>query len=123
MLAVARDLAPATLLPFHWDFWRNHTGDIVALLELYFRDRPPFDLKVLLIGDSLTLTGRRSGPGMSLKRWRVLRHRGCGRFGRAWMCVALTRPERAVELSQPPFRFWFERLSRTNTSGSSTGRR
>jgi L-ascorbate 6-phosphate lactonase len=58
MIAAARDLAPATMLPFHWDFWRNHTGDIVRLLEIYFRERPPYDLKVLLIGDSLTLTSR-----------------------------------------------------------------
>ena len=40
-----------TLVPFHWEFWRNHTGDIVRLFELYHRDRPPFDLKILLIGD------------------------------------------------------------------------
>jgi L-ascorbate 6-phosphate lactonase len=60
MLAAARDLAPATLLPFHWEFWRNNTGDIVRLLEIYHRESPPFDLKILLIGDSLPLVGRRS---------------------------------------------------------------
>ena len=60
MLAAARDLAPGTLLPFHWEFWRNHTGDIVRLLELYYADRPPFDLKVLLIGDSIAITPRQS---------------------------------------------------------------
>jgi L-ascorbate metabolism protein UlaG (beta-lactamase superfamily) len=59
LIAAARDLAPATLLPFHWDFWRNHTGDIVRLLEIYHRESPPFDLKILLIGDSLTLSGSR----------------------------------------------------------------
>jgi L-ascorbate 6-phosphate lactonase len=59
MIAAARTLAPTTLLPFHWDFWRNHTGDIVRLLEIYGRERPPFDLRVLLIGDSLAL----SAPG------------------------------------------------------------
>ena len=58
MLAAARDLSPGTLLPFHWEFWRNHTGDIAHLLDLYHRERPPFDLKVLLIGDSLPLTPR-----------------------------------------------------------------
>ena len=58
MLAAARDLAPGTLLPFHWEFWRNHTGDVARLLELYHRDRPPFALKLLLVGDSLTLTPR-----------------------------------------------------------------
>ena len=56
MLAAATDLSPGTLLPFHWEFWRNHTGDIAHLLDLYHRERPPFDLKILLIGDSLPLT-------------------------------------------------------------------
>jgi L-ascorbate 6-phosphate lactonase len=60
MLAAARDLAPGTLLPFHWEFWRNHTGDIVRLLEIYHRERPPFDLKILLIGDSIAITRRHS---------------------------------------------------------------
>ena len=58
MLAAASDLSPGTLLPFHWEFWRNHTGDIAHLLDLYHRERPPFDLKILLIGDSLPLTPR-----------------------------------------------------------------
>lgn len=58
MLAAARDLAPGTLLPFHWEFWRNHTGDIAHLLELYHRDRPAFALKVLLVGDCISLTPR-----------------------------------------------------------------
>lgn len=53
LLAVARKLKPKTLLPFHWEFWRNHTGNIQKLFELYYRERPPFDLKILLIGDSL----------------------------------------------------------------------
>jgi L-ascorbate 6-phosphate lactonase len=57
LIAAARDLKPATLLPFHWDFWRNHTGDIVRLLEIYHRESPPFALRILLIGDSLTLSG------------------------------------------------------------------
>jgi L-ascorbate 6-phosphate lactonase len=58
MLAAARDLAPGTLLPFHWEFWRNHTGDIAHLLELYHRERPSFAVKVLQIGDSLPLSPR-----------------------------------------------------------------
>ena len=58
MLSAARDLAPGVLLPFHWEFWRNHTGDIAHLLELYHRDPPPFALKILLVGDSLPLTPR-----------------------------------------------------------------
>lgn len=57
MLKVARKLHPKTLLPFHWEFWRNHTGSIGKLFEVYYRDRPEFDIKVLLIGDSLQLAG------------------------------------------------------------------
>jgi L-ascorbate 6-phosphate lactonase len=60
MIAAARDIAPGTLLPFHWEFWRNHTGDIVRLLEIYHREQPPFDLKILLIGDSIPLSRRDS---------------------------------------------------------------
>ena len=41
MLAAANDLSPGTLLPFHWEFWRNHTGDIAHLLDLYHREQPP----------------------------------------------------------------------------------
>ena len=55
MLA-ARDLAPQTLLPFHWEFWRNHTGDVGELFHAYYSDKPSFDIKMLLIGDSLALT-------------------------------------------------------------------
>jgi L-ascorbate 6-phosphate lactonase len=58
MIAAARDLSPGTLLPFHWEFWRNHTGDIVRLVRLHHEHRLPFELKVLLIGDSLTLVPR-----------------------------------------------------------------
>jgi L-ascorbate 6-phosphate lactonase len=58
LITAARDLAPGTLLPFHWDFWRNHTGDIVRLLEIYHRERPPFGLEILLVGDSLALAKR-----------------------------------------------------------------
>ncbi len=55
MLATARVLHPKTLLPFHWEFWRNHTGNIQKLFELYYRDRPDFALKILLIGDAIQL--------------------------------------------------------------------
>lgn len=58
LIEAARDLSPGTLLPFHWEFWRNHTGDIVRLLEIYHRERPPFELELLLIGDSLPLVTR-----------------------------------------------------------------
>jgi len=62
LIAAACELAPATLLPFHWEFWRNHTGDVVRLLEIFHRERPPFDLKLLLVGDSLALEQREVGP-------------------------------------------------------------
>jgi L-ascorbate 6-phosphate lactonase len=55
MLRVAAKLRPKTLLPFHWEFWRNHTGDIGKLFELYYRDRPNFAVKILLSGDALSL--------------------------------------------------------------------
>ena len=55
MLAAARKLHPKTLLPFHWEFWRNHTGNIKKLFEIYYREKPPFDIEILLIGDSLPL--------------------------------------------------------------------
>jgi L-ascorbate 6-phosphate lactonase len=56
IIDVARKLQTRTLLPFHWEFWRNHTGDIGKLFEIYYRDRPNFDIKVLLVGDSIALT-------------------------------------------------------------------
>jgi L-ascorbate 6-phosphate lactonase len=62
LIEAARDLSPGTLLPFHWEFWRNHTGDIVRLVEIYQRERPPFELKIILAGDSVTLTKRESAP-------------------------------------------------------------
>lgn len=53
MLRVASKLRPKTLLPFHWEFWRNHTGNIQRLFELYYQDRPPFDIRILMVGDSI----------------------------------------------------------------------
>ena len=62
LIEAAHDLSPGTLLPFHWEFWRNHTGDIVRLVEIYQRERPPFELKIILVGDSVALTKRESAP-------------------------------------------------------------
>ena len=58
LIEAAKDLDPGTLIPFHWDLWRNHTGDIVRLVEIYHREQPAFDLKVMLIGDSVAITPR-----------------------------------------------------------------
>ena len=53
LIETARKLNPKTLLPFHWEFWRNHTSDISRLFEIYYADRPGFDMKILMIGDSI----------------------------------------------------------------------
>lgn len=63
MLTAAEELGVGTLLPFHWEFWRNHTGDPVRLCELYFARRQPFALKLLLIGDGLELRPRTEDGG------------------------------------------------------------
>ena len=42
MLDVAAKLHPKTLLPFHWEFWRNHTGDIQKLFEPILSKAPRF---------------------------------------------------------------------------------
>ena len=55
LLAVARKLRPNVLLPFHWEFWRNHTGDVNRLFEIYYRDPADFKIHLLLIGDSLLM--------------------------------------------------------------------
>lgn len=57
MIAAARELNPRTLLPFHWEFWRNHTGNIAKFFEVYGREQPSFDVQVLLVGDSIRLAG------------------------------------------------------------------
>jgi L-ascorbate 6-phosphate lactonase len=59
LIEAATDLAPETLLPFHWEFWRNHTGDVVRLFEAYHRKQREFDVKMLLVGDSLVLEPRK----------------------------------------------------------------
>jgi L-ascorbate 6-phosphate lactonase len=61
LIEAATDLAPSTLLPFHWEFWRNHTGDVVRLLDAYHQYSPPFALKLLLVGDSLVLEPSQGG--------------------------------------------------------------
>ncbi len=55
MLQAARALNPKILLPFHWEFWRNHTGSLAKLFEAYYRDQFPFRLQLLLIGDRIQL--------------------------------------------------------------------
>jgi L-ascorbate 6-phosphate lactonase len=57
MLQAARELKPKVLLPFHWEFWRGHTGNVGKLYEIYYRDQPPFEIKLLLIGDKLLMGG------------------------------------------------------------------
>jgi L-ascorbate 6-phosphate lactonase len=55
LLEAAKKLHPKTLLPFHWEFWRNHTGNVKKLFELYYREKPDFDIELLLIGDALQM--------------------------------------------------------------------
>jgi L-ascorbate 6-phosphate lactonase len=61
MIAAAAELAPRTLLPFHWEFWRNHTGDVAKLFEVYHAQERAFGVKMLLVGDSLPLTAGGGG--------------------------------------------------------------
>ncbi|MCC7447102.1 MAG: MBL fold metallo-hydrolase [Anaerolineae bacterium] len=53
LISAACKLHPKTLLPFHWEFWRNHTGSIANLFKLYYQEKPNFDIEILLIGDSI----------------------------------------------------------------------
>ncbi|MFW6116399.1 MAG: MBL fold metallo-hydrolase [bacterium] len=53
LISAAGRLSPRTLLPFHWEFWRGHTGDITRLFQVYHRERPSFDIRIMLVGDSL----------------------------------------------------------------------
>ena len=53
MLDAAMQLRPKLLLPFHWELWRGHTGDVLELGRLVERRKLPFDVQLLLIGDYL----------------------------------------------------------------------
>jgi L-ascorbate 6-phosphate lactonase len=55
LIATAAVLAPRTLIPFHWEFWRTQTGDLVQLFEAYHSRRPGFALRLPLIGDCVRL--------------------------------------------------------------------
>jgi L-ascorbate 6-phosphate lactonase len=54
LVEAARRLKPKLLLPFHWEVWRGETGDPLALGKMVALDPPPFDLKLLQIGDRIT---------------------------------------------------------------------
>jgi L-ascorbate 6-phosphate lactonase len=53
MLDAAMRLRPKLLLPYHWELWRGHTGDVLELGRLVERRRLPFDVRLLLLGDYL----------------------------------------------------------------------
>ena len=55
MLDAASVLSPRILLPFHWEFWRNHTGDIAKLVRLHTLGEAASSLQVLQIGDWIDL--------------------------------------------------------------------
>jgi len=54
MLDTARRLNPKVLLPFHWEVWRSQSGDPLALGKLLALDPPPFDVRLLQIGDHIS---------------------------------------------------------------------
>ena len=53
MLDAAVRLRPKLLLPYHWEMWRGHTGDVLELGRLAERRNLPFDIRLLLVGDYL----------------------------------------------------------------------
>jgi hypothetical protein len=54
MLEAARRIKPKLLLPFHWEVWRGETGSPFELGKMVALDPPPFDLKLLQIGDHVS---------------------------------------------------------------------
>jgi L-ascorbate metabolism protein UlaG (beta-lactamase superfamily) len=55
LIEAAIVLRPRTLILFHWEFWRNQTGDLPALFAAYHRRAPGFRLALPLIGDRVPL--------------------------------------------------------------------
>jgi L-ascorbate 6-phosphate lactonase len=53
MLLAAERLKPKVLLPFHWEVWRGETGDPLALGRKLALNPPPFDVRLLQIGDRI----------------------------------------------------------------------
>lgn len=53
MLDAAMRLRPKLLLPYHWELWRSHTGDVLELGRLVERRKLPFKVQILLLGDYL----------------------------------------------------------------------
>jgi L-ascorbate metabolism protein UlaG (beta-lactamase superfamily) len=54
MLSAARRIKPKLLLPFHWEVWRSQSGDPLALGKLLASDPPPFDVRLLQMGDHIS---------------------------------------------------------------------
>jgi len=53
LLDAAQRLRPRVLIPFHWELWRSHTGDVIELGKLIERRKPSFDVNLMLVGDYL----------------------------------------------------------------------
>jgi L-ascorbate 6-phosphate lactonase len=53
LLAAARRLKPKILLPFHWEIWRGETGDVLGLGKMIGANPPPFEVRLLQIGDRI----------------------------------------------------------------------
>src|SRR5438046_1370699 len=54
MLQTAYRPKPKVLLPFHWEVWRGETGDPLALGKMLALNPPPFDVRLLKIGDRIS---------------------------------------------------------------------
>ena len=53
MLDAAERLRPKLLLPFHWELWRGHTGDVLEFGRLVERRNLPFEVRLPMIGEYL----------------------------------------------------------------------
>jgi L-ascorbate metabolism protein UlaG (beta-lactamase superfamily) len=63
MLASARRINPKILLPFHWEVWRSQSGDPLALGRLLATDPPPFEVRLLQMGDRISYEASRGVVG------------------------------------------------------------
>lgn len=53
MIEFAGALRPKLLLPMHWELWRGHTGNLMALFKAIEGKKLAFQIELLMIGDYL----------------------------------------------------------------------
>ncbi len=58
LLRATKRLGPRLLLPIHWELWRGHTGNALELGRLLEREPPGFEVRLLMLGDSVHYTPR-----------------------------------------------------------------